>query len=76
MPEGSEGQPEGSEGLSEGLRACQRGLMVSQEDQGGNVWTDVRMDIWNFSPFHRTLSPVGAAAQKASLNQKVKTKRS
>ena len=52
-----------------GLRACQRGLRACQEDQGGDGrtdgWTDGRTEGQNFSPFYRTSSPVGAAAQKA-----------
>ena len=64
MPEGSEGQPERSEGLSEGSEGLPEGPDGQPGGSGGDVWTDVRMDIWNFSPFHRTLSPVGAAAQK------------
>ena len=52
-PEGPEGQPEEPEGLPEG-----------PEEAGGGGRTDVRTDVRNFSPFYRTSSPVGAAAQK------------
>ena len=40
----------------EGLRASLRG--------GTDGWMDGWIDKWNFSPFYRTLSLVGAAAQK------------
>ena len=51
-----------------GLRACQRGLRACQEGGGGtDVRTDGRTYIRNFSPFYRTSSPVGAAAQKAMI---------
>ena len=48
-----------------GLRAYQRGLRACQEAR----WGDVRTDGQNFFPFYRTLSPVGAAAQKGKLKQ-------
>ena len=56
-----------------GLRACQRDLRASQEAQGGwmDQHTDGRTDGWTFSPFYRTLSPVGAAAQKALHRTKI-----
>ena len=50
--EGPEGQLEGSMGRPDGLRASQGGRMNEQ------------MDKQSFSPFYRTLSPLGAAAQK------------
>ena len=52
LPQGPDGLPLRSEGLPGG---------------GGGVYgrMDEWMDGWNFSPFYRTLSPVGAAAQKA-----------
>ena len=48
QPAGSEGQPAGSEGQPEGGPT--------------DVRTYGRTDRQNFSPFYRTLSPVGAAA--------------
>ena len=33
-----------------------------------DVWTDGRTDVRNFSPFYRTSSPLGAAAQKERKN--------
>ena len=59
LPEGSEGLPEGSEGLSERPEGLPEG---PESRPGGNKRMDIRMDIWNFSPFYRTLSLVGAAA--------------
>ena len=68
--EGSEGQPAGSEGQLEGSG----GQPAGSEGQPEGGHTDVRTDVRNFSPFYRTLSPVGAAAQKAE-KVKEKTKR-
>ena len=56
-----------------GLRANQKGLRASQKglraSQGGtyvctDVWTNRWTYVQNFSPFYKTLSPLGAAAQK------------
>ena len=47
-----------------GVRACQRGLRANREAHGEEILIDGGMDGWNFSPFYRTLSSVGAAAQK------------
>ena len=44
-----------------GLRATHQGLRASHR---GNGWTNGRTDKQNFFAFYRTLSPVGAAAQK------------
>ena len=44
------GQPDGSEGHPAGFE--------------GQPEKEVHMDVQNFSPFDRTLSPLGAAAQK------------
>ena len=57
---GSEGVPEGIEGLPEGSG----GLTGGGGDRHTDGRTDGRTDVRNFSPFYRTLSPVGAAAQK------------
>ena len=65
LPEGPEGLPEGPEGLSGGRRACQEA--GGGTDVRTDVHTDVRTDVRNFSPFYRTSSPVGAAAQKRGL---------
>ena len=57
--EGSEGQP----GESEGQPAGSEG-----QPEGGR--TNGRTDGRNFSIFHSTSSPVGAAAQKAKMFKK------
>ena len=77
LPKGSEGQPEGPEGLSEqseGLPEGSKGLPEGPEGLpggpgGGRTYgrTDGRTDGRNFSPFYRTSSPVGAAAQKLKI---------
>ena len=38
--------------------------MYGHTDRQVDGWTDRRTDVQNFSPFYKTLSPVGAAAQK------------
>ena len=60
LPEGPEGLPEGPEGLSVGPEALPQEPETHQEARGGQ--TDVQTDVWNFSPFYRTSSPVRAAA--------------
>ena len=55
MPEGPEGQPEGPKGLLEGPKGLAGGA-------GGNGHRNCQI----FSPFFRTPSPVGTAAQKVS----------
>ena len=59
--EGSEGQPDGCEGLAEGPEG-----LAGDSGRGGRTYgrTDGRTDGRNFSPFYRTSSPLGAAAQK------------
>ena len=66
--EGSEGQLEGSGGQPEGCEVSQRSLRVRggtygliDEGMDGQSWTYIQ----NFSLDYRTLSPIGAAAQKA-----------
>ena len=61
--EGSEGQPAGSEGQLEGSG----GQPAGSEGQPEGGRTDVRTYERNFSPFYRTSSPVGAAAQKTNI---------
>ena len=56
LPEGSEGIPEGPEGLPEGTEG------LPGEPRGGT--DEVCTDKQNFFPFYKTLSAVGAAAQK------------
>ena len=58
--EGSEGQPAGSEGQPAGSE----GQAAGSEGQPEGGRTDRHTDGQNFSPFYRTLSPDGAAAQK------------
>ena len=65
-----------------GLRASQRGLKACQSLLGGlrrgggrmygctDGFTDKHTDVRNFSPFYRTLFPVGAAAQKEGAAEK------
>ena len=56
-----------------GLKACQGGLRASQGDlrasQRGRM--DIRTNVRSFSPFYRTLSPLGAAAQKGEQSPKI-----
>ena len=59
LPEGPEGLPEGPEGFPEGPE----GLPERPEKAQG-------MDVRNFFPFYRTLSPVGAATQKKKTNER------
>ena len=62
LPEGSEGLSEGSEGLPEGPEGLPERPKGLPSTRGGGM--DRWMNKQNFSPFYRTLSPVGAAAQK------------
>ena len=62
LSKGSEGQLEGSEGLPEGSEGLPEGS--DRRARGGRTYG--RMDGRNFSPFYRTFSPVGAAAQKGA----------
>ena len=66
LSEGSEGLPEGPEGLPEGPEGPESLPEGPEEAQGG--WTYGRVYVRNFSPFYRTLSPVGAAAQKRVIS--------
>ena len=65
QPEGCEGQPEGSEGQPEGSESLPGGTYGCKD-----VRTDVRTDVRNFSLFYRTMSPLGAAAQKERLRKR------
>ena len=65
----SEGLLEGPEGLQEGPKGLPEGPKGLPGGWGRtDVWMDGRTDGCtdgrNFSPFHRTSSPVEAAAQK------------
>ena len=68
-PKGLEGLSVGSEGLPEGPKGLPEGLEGLAGGPGGGA--DGRMDVQterqNFSPFYRSLSPVGSTAQKACL---------
>ena len=64
LQEESEGLSEGSEGLSEGSEGLPEGSEGLQGGPGGDGRTYGRTYVRNFSPFYRTSSPVGAAAQK------------
>ena len=72
--EGSEGQPAGSEGQLEGSGGQPAGSEGQPEGGRTDVRTDGRTygrtDGRNFSPFYRTSSPVGAAAQKPKIRLK------
>ena len=62
---GSEACLAGSEAWLAGSKAC---LAGSRALEGGNGWTDGRMDGrtdgWKISPFYKTPSPIRAAAKK------------
>ena len=57
--EGSEACLAGSEAWLDGSKAC---LAGSWALEGGNGWTNGRMDGRKISPFYRTSSPIGATA--------------
>ena len=63
---GSEGLPEGPKGLPEGLEGLAGGPWGGADGCLG-VQTGGWRDGENFSPFYRSWSCVGAAAQKACL---------
>ena len=65
MPEGSEGLLEGPGGLPEGPEGLPEGLAGRvYRDGWTDGQTDIGTDIWNLHSFCRTLSQLGAAAQK------------
>ena len=55
-----------SQGLDLASQGLARAWVRPQGDRKTNEQTYGRMDGQNFSPFYRTLSPFGAAAQKAN----------
>ena len=66
LTEGPPGLTEGPPGLTEDPPGLSEGFEGSRGDRG----TDGRTDGRNFSPFYRTSSPLGAAAQKPTSRQK------
>merc|ERR1712002_152455 len=64
QPGGSEGQPKGCEGQPEGSEGQPEGSEGQPEGSEGLPGGEGRMYVRNFSPFYRTSSPLGAAAQK------------
>ena len=64
--------------IQPGLRPSQPGLRPSQSCLKPEAWLagwlglrSGRTNVWKISPFYRTLSPIGAAAQKPSKGLKI-----
>ena len=80
---GTEGQPNKSEGQLAGFAGQPRGWTVGLMDKRTNEQAEFlpkkdgrgHMDGRNFSPFYRTLSPLGAAAMLPSATSKQQSSR-
>ena len=52
--------------LAGGVWGPARSAWGPARSYGANIWAEIWTDVQNFCPIYRTLSPIGAAAQKPS----------